>query len=110
MSALEFFEQVEVLAFQYEVCKHFLIVSPSYQRPFVRAEMLCYDEELDRAWDMLGFVAEYFDDTSARVVAEKYVFCNTWQDAANNCDMTIDKAKKTAYEALRWLDAVRGGK
>lgn len=75
-------------------------------RPCLIENMRVYESIMDAAWDEVGTVACGLSDDAARILAEHYLFCEEWESASAICGMSLWKAKKLAYAALEWLDAL----
>lgn len=63
------------------------------------------EDVLDDAWGEVGRLDELYDGLSSHIVATHFLFGYSWEETAAMYQIGIDKAKKLAYAAIRWLDA-----
>lgn len=78
---------------------------PPSMLPVHRRIMAEHEGKLEAAWDEVAVIESELGAEAASIVAEHYLFCDTWADVAARHGTGVTKAKETAYKALAWLDA-----
>lgn len=71
-----------------------------------RALKVCEDCErtLDKAWDLIGVIAEESGDEIAEIVAAHFLFCEDWYEVSTRTGYSRDRCKRWAYKAIKRLD------
>ncbi len=66
-------------------------------------EIRLYESMLDRAWEMVGRVADGLGDRQARALADRCLWGMKWSDVATDCAMSMRTARRYVDDALAFL-------
>ena len=73
--------------------------------PVVNADEIgLYESMLDRAWEVVGRVAEGLGDRQARALADRFLWGMKWSDVATDCATSTRTARRYVDDALAFLD------